>query len=460
MAVAQGAGLFTERFKAVFDDKPTMWINVARVWAIIAGMGVLYSPTVASVALVTTYVAFVASGQAVSRLRQVFERPAVYWGVGFIGVVLLGMTYASVPWPDRWIDLFKWRTILWFFVVLSIFDEERWKMRLIVATVLVAAVGLVGSFVTAMGWVTVGRSPDAILRNSVTQGMGFAVAALLCLWMITEKTLHGRMRWIVPVIGFLYVANIVFITNGRSGYVVLGLGFGVLLLWKASPLQQLAIVIGLPVVAMLAFSFSPRMRDKITIGVNEWTHEAESPALTSMGTRRVFYVNTLEILQDHWLFGLGTGGFRQAYTEHVAKKYDPSDWRSGSTGDPHNQYLAVLAQHGIGGLAVFLAWIVAIARDKLGLTKYRRLALAILCGWCVTSLFSSHFRTFAEGHLFTTFLGALLAAVPAHDQVEVPSEAPAQLSSQVSCSSGSGVLTSLAGRNLSACSTRWPEAKA
>jgi O-antigen ligase len=333
-------------------------------------------------------------------------------------------------------------------------------VRLIVAFVLVAAVGLVASFVTAMGWVTVGRSPDAILRNSVTQGMGFAIAALACLWMTMENTLQGRMRWIPLVLGLLYVANIVFITNGRSGYVALGLGFGVLLLWQASPLQKLAIVIGLPVVAMLAFSLSPRMRDKITIGVNEWTHEAESPALTSMGTRRVFYVNTLEILQDHWLFGLGTGGFRQAYTEHVAKKYDPSDWRSGSTGDPHNQYLAVLAQHGIGGLAVFLAWIVAIARDKAGLPKYRNLALAILCGWCVTSLFSSHFRTFAEGHLLTTFLGALLAAVPAHNQVEVPSEAPAQLSSQVSCSSGSGVLTSLAGMDLSACSTRWPEAKA
>jgi hypothetical protein len=460
MAVAQGDRLFVDRFKAVFDDKSALWINVARVWAIIAGIGVLYSPTVASVALITTYVAFVVSGQAVARLRQVFERPPVYWGVAFIGVVLIGMTYASVPWEDRWVDIFKWRTILWFFVVLSIFDEEQWKVRLMVAFVLVAAVALVASFVTAIGWINLGRSPDALLRNSVTQGMGFAIAALLCLWMIMEKTLQDRMRWVALVLGLLYVVNIVFITNGRSGYVILGLGCGVLLLWKASPLQQLVIVLGLPIAAVLAFSLSPRMRDKITIGVNEWTHEAESPALTSMGTRRVFYVNTLEILQDHWLFGLGTGGFRQAYTEHVTKKYDPSDWRSGPTGDPHNQYLAVLAQHGIGGLAVFLAWIVAIARDKAGLPKYRNLALAILCGWCVTSLFSSHFRTFAEGHLIATFLGALLAAVPGQDQVEAARETPAQLSTQASFSIGSGVLTSLVGRDLSACSTYWPEAEA
>jgi O-antigen ligase len=422
MAVGKVGTLFLDRFKTAFDDKPRLWIDVARVWAIIAAIGVLYSPTVASVALITTYVAFVGSGQAVVRLRQVFQRPAVYWGLIFLGVVLIGMTYASVPWSDRWIDVYKWRTMLWFFVVLSIFDEERWKVRLMVAFVTVIAVGLVASFITATGWVTLWRSPDAFLRNAVTQGMGFAVAASVCLWMTMEKTLPKHMHRIVLVLGLLYVADIVFITNGRSGYVILGLAFAVLLLWKATPLQRLAIVVVLPVAALLAFSMSPRMRDKITIGVNEWAHEAESPALTPMGTRRVFYVNTLEILQDHWLLGVGTGGFRQAYTDHVTKKYEPSDWRSGPTGDPHNQYLAVLAQHGIGGLAVFLVWIIAIARDTCGLPNYRKLALAILCGWCVTSLFSSHFRTFAEGHLLMTFLGALLAAVPPRDRAEVAGE--------------------------------------
>jgi O-antigen ligase len=424
MAVVQDAGLLIDRFKEACDDRPALWINIARVWTIIAAIGVLYSPTVASVALITTYVAFVASGQAVVRLREAFQRPAGYWGLIFLGVVLLGMTYASVPWADRWIDFYKWRTILWFVVVLSIFDEERWKKRLMVAYVLVVAVALVASFMTATEWVAIGRRPDALLRNHVTQGMGFAVAALLCFWMIIEKTIQGGMRWTVLVLALLYVANIILITKARSGYVILGLGVAVLLLWKVSPLQQLVIVLVLPVAAVLAFSISPRMRDIITGGVNEWTHEAESSALTDMGSRRVFYTNTLEIILDHWLLGLGTGEFRRAYSEHVAKKYDHSDWRSVVTGDPHNQYLAVLAQHGIGGLAVFLAWIVAIARDKAGPSTYRKLALAILCGWCVTSLFSSHFRTFAEGHLLTTFLGALLAAVPSQDRAEVVTDTP------------------------------------
>jgi hypothetical protein len=168
-------------------------------------------------------------------------------------------------------------------------------------------------------------------------------------------------------------------------------------------------LMALLIAAILAFSLSPRVQERIAVGADQWLHESESGSLTAMGVRRVFYTNTLEILKDHWLFGVGSGGFRQAYTDHVSQKYSPSDWRSGSTGDPHNQYLAVLVEYGIGGLAAFLAWIVAIIRDKASVPSYRKLALAILCGWCVTSLFSSHFRTFAEGHIVTSFLGVLLA---------------------------------------------------
>jgi O-antigen ligase len=424
MAVAEDRILFFDRLKEVFYDKPTLWINLARVSAIIVAVGVLYSPTVASVALIMTYVAVAASGQAVIRLRHVFQRPAVYWGVVFWCVVLIGMTYATAPWADRWIDMFKWRTILWFFVVLSIFDDERWKVRLMVAFVGGAAIGLVGSFAASTEWITLWRNPNALLRNWGTQGMAFAVAALLCVWIVMQNTLSRWMRWIGLVLGLLYILNIVFITNARSGYVVLGLGLVMLLLWKGGPRQRLVVGLGLLIAAMLAFSLSPRVHNKITAGVSEWEHESEATSLTGMGSRRVFYVNTLEILQDHWLFGVGTGGFKQAYTNIIANKYDSSDWRADPTGDPHNQYLAVLAQHGIGGLAVFLVWIIAIARDRSSLPKYRNLAMAIFCGWCVTSLFSSHFRTFAEGHLLMTFLGALLATAPVENKAEVARKAP------------------------------------
>lgn len=400
-------------------------IDLARIAAIIACVGILYSPSVGTIGLVVTYVAFLASGQAVVRFKGVLARPLAYWGMAFLGVVLLGMLYASVPWPDRWTDFYKWRTILWFVVALAIFDEACWKERLLVMFLAGTAVAVVGSFLSAAGWVTFRRGPHELLRNSGTQGMAFACAALVCAWMTLEKKPLGPAPLIWSSLGLLYVVNIVFITDGRSGYAVLGLGLIVLLCWNASWKYQVLILVGVVVAGGLAFWVSPRVQGKVTAAVVQWTNESESEGLTNFGSRRVFYRNSVEVLQEHWLLGVGTGGFAQAYGDHVSKKYEASDWRAVRTTDPHNQYLSVAIQQGVGGLAVFLVWIIAIVREREARPDYHRLAVAILAGWCVTSLFSSHFRTFAEGHMLATFLGVLLA-VESLSAVTPPGAAPSR----------------------------------
>lgn len=385
-------------------------IDLARIAVIVACVGLLYSPSVGTVGLVGAVAAFLASGQAVVRLKRVLSRPSVYWAMLFLGMVLIGTFYASVPWVVRWMDLFKWRTILWFVLVLAIFDERRWRERLLIMFLAGTAVGAVVSSAAAAGWITLWRAPEHLLRISGTQGMAFACAALICAWAVLEKEFMGQVPWVWPLLGVVYVTNIVFVTDSRSGYAILGLGLCVLLSWKASWRGRLLIVSGLLLALGLALAVSPRMYGKVQLAVTEWAHESELEGLTSFGLRRVWYFNTVEVIGEHWLGGVGTGGFPEAYRAHIAGKYSADDWRSLATTDPHNQYLGIFAQQGIVGLAVFLAWLVAVGRDRSGPPVYRNLAVAILCGWCVTSLFSSHFRTFVEGHMLATFLGVLLAA--------------------------------------------------
>ena len=392
-------------------------IDLARVMAIIACVGLLYSPSVGTIGLIITYVAFLASGQAVSRFKAVFIRPSVYWGVAFLGVVFLGMLYASVSWHDRWTDFYQWRTILWFIVTLAIFDEDCWKERLLAMFLVGTAVAVVGSFLSAAGWITFRRGPHELLRNSGTQGMAFASAALICFWFAREKKNLGLIPWAWSLLGLFYALNIIFITNSRSGYAVLWCGLAVVLLWQASRGQMVLVVLGLFLSIGLSYAVSPRMQGIVDVGVEQWMSTDQSKHLTNFGSRRVFYQNSIEVLENHWILGVGTGGFAQAYGEHVLKKYDATDWRTIQTTDPHNQYLSIAIQQGAGGVAIFLMWIIAIARERKSRRDYHRLAIAILAGWCVTSLFSSHFRTFAEGHLLATFLGVLLA-------VELPSVAP------------------------------------
>lgn len=384
-------------------------IDLGRITAIIACVGLLYSPSVGTIGLIITYAALLASGQAAPRFKAVLSRPMVYWGVAFLGIVLLGMLYASVPWHARWTDFYKWRTLFWFIVVLMIFDEDCWKERLLVMFIAGTALAVVGSFFSAAGWVTFRRGPHELLRNSGTQGMAFACAALVCAWKALEKKPLGPTFLIWLLLGILYSLNIVFITDGRSGYAVLGLGLFILLCWNASWKYRALALAGLFIAGALAFGVSPRVQGKVTDAVVQWSNESKSESLTNFGSRRVFYQNSLELIRENWLLGVGTGGFVQAYGDHVTRKYDASDWRAMHTTDPHNQYLSVWIQQGIGGLTLFLAWIVAMLRERESPRVYHRLAVALLAGWCVTSLFSSHFRTFAEGHLLATFLGVLLS---------------------------------------------------
>ncbi|ULA64999.1 MAG: Putative O-antigen polymerase [Nitrospira sp.] len=384
-------------------------LDVARIAAIVACVGLLYSPSVGTIGLVTAYVAFFASGtEAVARFKAVLARPLGYWGLIFLGAVSIGMLYASVPWHDRWMDLYKWRTILWLLVMLALFDEALWKERFLAVFLVGTGVAVVASSFSVVAGVPIWRGAHEVLRNSGTQGMAFACAALVCVWMILQKS-HRRYRWAVSVLAALYVLNIVFITNSRSGYAVLGCGLASLLLWQSSWKQGLAISLALFVAGGLAYAASPRMQEIVMAGVTQWTTASESEVLTNFGSRRIFYQNSVELLQNSWLLGVGTGGFAQAYGDHVSKKYGASDWRALHTTDPHNQYLSVWIQQGIGGLALFLAWIVAIVRERESFRSDHRLAVAILIGWCVSSLFSSHFRTFAEGHMLAMFLGVLLA---------------------------------------------------
>lgn len=395
--------------QAVSSQTSQRMIDLARIAAIVACVGILYSPSVGTIGLVVSYVAFLMSGQAVHRFKQVLDRSSSHWAIAFLGIVLAGVLYASVAWSDRWVDVFKWRTIFWLFLTLAIFDDVRWKDRLLATFLIGTAVGVIGSFAASTGMVTLWRGPADLLRNYGTQGMAFACAALICAWTILEKKRLGVPSWVRFTLGSLLALNILFITDSRSGYVVLGLGLSILLSWNASWKHRIVICIGLLMAAGLALSVSPKMQAKMGKAVTEWTNESELESYTAFGTRRVFYRNTVEIIREHWVMGVGAGGFAHAYREHIADKYPLGDWRAEPTGDPHNQYLAVFVEHGIIGVLAFVGWLVALVLDRVGPQAYRGLAVAFLIGWCVTSLFSSHFRTFVEGHLLATFLGVLLA---------------------------------------------------
>jgi O-antigen ligase len=386
-------------------------IEIARWSTIVAACSVMISPPLANAAMALMLVGLLASGQALPRLRQACSQPLGVATLVLIGVIAISMLWADVPWRERGVAFWSWRKLWMIPFALALFGPLQWKRRLAVAYVTTCGVAVLVSFgivaVTGRLPTTVLDLAGSMLRNHSAQSMAFATSAFLALWLAAEPECSRRWRWTCAAFAALFVLNMAFVTPGRSGFLALAV---MLVVLAAFNLRSWRNVLAAAVLATLlagAMALSPLARDRLSSALSEWQNASTLTIKTPMGIRAVLYENTLELVRERPWFGTGSGGFGEAYAAHVKDKY--SDWRVLPTVDPHNQYLFFLAEQGIFGLVAFLAFIIAALMDRGDGSRARIVAVGMLLAWCATSLLSSHFKTFSEGHLLAFFLGAMLA---------------------------------------------------
>ena len=393
------------------QSRASRWIEASRWAAVVGACTVMISPPLGNAAIVVMLVCFFASGQATERLRQAITQPLALGAALVVAVVALGMLWSDVPWAERLRAFWTWRKLWIIPVVLALFGPALWKRRIVVAYVAVCTAAVIASF--AIVAVT-GRLPTevtdlagSLLRNHSAQSMAFATAAFLALMLALEQDLAPKWRWAAAGAAAMFALNMAFVTPGRSGYLALAVMLAVLVAGRARGWRQLALVATLGILFAGALALSPLARDRLDSAVREWRTVTTAGIKTPMGIRANLYENTLELIQERPWFGVGSGGFEQAYSAHVKDKY--TDWRVLSSGDPHNQYLFFLAEQGMLGLLAFFAFIALALSDRGDGGRTRIIAVGMLLAWCATSLLSSHFQTFAEGHLLAFFLAAMLA---------------------------------------------------
>ncbi|MDH5726852.1 MAG: O-antigen ligase family protein, partial [Nitrospira sp.] len=123
-----------------------------------------------------------------------------------------------------------------------------------------------------------------------------------------------------------------------------------------------------------------------------------------IGWRLEYFYHTAEIIQDHPLMGVGTGGFVQAYrarTEQAGLDVPPH---------PHNQYLYIMVQVGVVGLGLLL-WLfvqqwrwASLAGDE---TTHRLLARGVMVTIAVGCFFNPFLVDHTEKLFYCLFSGLL-----------------------------------------------------
>jgi len=394
--------------------QPSGALVAARVAALVTAIGAVSSPPLANAAAALMLVAFALAPDARARLLRVLAEP-LGRGVLLLGAaVSFGVVVAiarGLPMQVALGGLVGWRHLLVLVVALAVFDDPRSRLRLmlgLVAFALLAA--LLSAGASTLGYARGELPPGVLWRNTVTQALLFAIGGFFALVLATQVT--WSPRWIRPVLGavaLLLFGLLLFTQTGRSGALALGVMLIVALMLLLRGRRLLVALIGTAMLGTAVFAASPMLQQRFALGVQELRHASDLPEYSSMGARVIIWRSTAELIEARPLLGYGSGGFAPAYKAHVEARY--TGWKAHLVSDAHNQYLSVWVEFGLAGLLALLAFVALAFRQGLqGRGEATRIAgLGLLAAWCATSLFSSHFQTFNEGHLLMVMLGALLS---------------------------------------------------
>lgn len=209
------------------------------------------------------------------------------------------------------------------------------------------------------------------------------------------------------VIGLSVLSAIVlwsiFFTGGRAGHVMFFIMFllAIIQFWN---LKLKTIFFGF-LLSIFTFTFfynvSPIFGERVDKTIQSFKRYEDDPK-SDLGYRITFGRNSLEIIKNNPIFGVGTGDFKWEYWE-VKKVLTPNLY---GTANPHNMYILVAAQFGIIGLFALLNIFYSQVKIALSSNRFiKDLGIAIVVFFSIINFSDSYML----GH-YTSFLFAIFSA--------------------------------------------------
>jgi O-antigen ligase len=374
-------------------------------------IAILFSPALSNLFELVLFAFCITSKEIRTTIWNSKSQPLFVSSIAFILTLAISTTWSVAPLTEALNSLWGWRKILLLPISLVLFQEAIWKERALKGFISFSIAACVASYIMFLlnhsvhGW-----EAGVLVRNHATQGMIFSIAAFVIFTKlaITPTKLEKPKIAILALGILMLVINVSFITPGRSGYLVLLTLTIVSFVSYAMTHKKIntAIILVALLIPTLIF-ISPKVHEGVSMGLNEMQNVDEIAKPTSMGQRVKLWGNTIEMIKEKPLVGVGLGGFEKAYSE---KMKNAPDWQKVILHDPHNQFLKIIAELGLIGLMSFLYMLATAALQRPSSREYRTLGLGVLLAWCGTSMFSSHFSTFTEGRFIFIWLGFMLAS--------------------------------------------------
>jgi len=346
-------------------------------------------------------------------LLTVFYKPHQQWqalrqqavariALLLFAVIVLSVLYTPVNFAIAWDTIDKYREFLFIPIFLLIFKVASLRQVGFIALLSAMLLTLLLSYLIAVtGWELGKGTPDNpfVFKNHITQGVLMSLTAYS---LLVISLYFPRWRWWCIGLALLAAYNVLFMTQGRTGYVLLGC---LALLFVFQVYRWRGLIFGsLFIVAFSALAYSHS--DVLQARLDKTWHNVEAyqqgQADSSVGARLEFYQRGWQLFAERPVLGTGAGGFYLAYQE-LAARTDTTP-----TDNLHNEYLMIAVQWGSVGLGLFILLLYYLWRESLQLAKpYQWLAQGLVLVIVVGCLANSLWLDNTEGHVFAFLIGIL-----------------------------------------------------
>lgn len=324
----------------------------------------------------------------------------------------------SIPWSDATLPQAteawaKHAKLLVIPVLLVLIRSERDARFAVLSFIAVQVFLLLSSWLlllqVPLPWATsnMALTDYAVFSSRLDQPIMSSVTAALC-WHLRHLAPGRWGRHLALAVVALAVANVLFVMNGRTGHVVLIALISLAIMWELpKPYRLLAGVV--PFLVLLAVVLgSPKVRDRLTLAVqelNSYTRIGETNS--SSGERLNYWYRSIESIVQHPIVGSGVGSWNAEY-RRLDQGRGPANAQN--VRNPHQEYLLWGVEAGVIGIALLCNLLLAVRRDALRMrTPTARATQSVLAALAIACLFNSSLFDATIGDFFCVALGLMLA---------------------------------------------------
>jgi len=398
-------------------------------WIVVAiGFSIPISTSLDNILLVLLMALWFFGGHFREKIRATLDNPIVLPALILFGMYVLGLFYGVASWQDALGSLKKAANFLLLPIMIPIFKEEKLRHFAIWGFLAAISLTLLLSYLLGTGVISTehifkgDQNEPVVFKLRITHSLLMSYGAYL--FLLKARQSIGKPSGILcGVLALTALYNVFFMVGSKTSYIV-ALALVIYFVVSQWRLRGMGVVVLLILMLFGTIyklpSSAPHQRILLMYKEAMQWQPGQSEH-TSTGDRLEYMTNSLKLIRENLLLGVGTGGFKGAYADLVKDtKMEPSH-------NPHNEYLMVTVQIGIIGLA-FMLWLFAVQwrtaallPDKFDRFAARGLVILIVSASLVTSTLIDH----TEG-LFYVWMSALLLAgwKPSGDEVPRPCPSP------------------------------------